>query len=96
MRVGSPVGTDDQPPPFSNPLVWWKAHAKELPLLSELAKRFLCIPATSAPSERVFSIAGLTIAKTRAAFLPEHANDLIFLHDSWDFAEKFCAAQQNN
>ena len=93
MRVDSPVGTDDQPPPFSNPLVWWKAHAKELPLLSELAKRFLCIQQLQHHLSEYFR---LTIAKTRAALLPEHANDLIFLHDSWDFAEKFCAAQQNN
>jgi hypothetical protein len=62
MHFDYAVGPDDQPPPFSNYLVWWKAHSKELPLLSELAKSFfLCIPSISAPSDRVFSIAGLAI-----------------------------------
>lgn len=72
---------------FSNPLLWWKLHSKMLPLLSTLARRILCTPATSAPSERVFSAAGLTIAKCRASLHPQHASELIFLHDSWEFAE---------
>ena len=73
---------------FSNPLLWWKIHRGVLPLLSTLARRTLCIPATSAPSERVFSTAGLTIAKCRASIQPQHASELIFLHDSWPFAEE--------
>ena len=72
----------------TNPLVWWKAHARKFPLISTVAKRFLCIPATSAPAERVFSVAGLAISKLRSSLLPEFANDLIFLHDSWAIAEK--------
>lgn len=64
---------------FSNPLLWWKMQQKMLPLLSTLARRILCIPATSAPSERVFSTAGLTIAKCRASLQPQNASDLIFL-----------------
>ena len=55
---------------------------------SILARRTLCIPATSAPSERVFSVAGLTISKCRTSIQPQHASDLIFLHDSWPLAEE--------
>ena len=32
----------------NNPLLWWKVHAPELPQLARLARRVLCIPATSA------------------------------------------------
>jgi hAT family C-terminal dimerisation region len=43
---------------FSNPLISLKMHQILLPLLSTLASRILCIPATSATSKRVFSTAG--------------------------------------
>ena len=72
----------------SDPLAWWQIHEKTLPVLSILARRLLCIPATSAPSERVFSVAGLTISKCRTSILPQNASDLIFLHDSWQLAEE--------
>jgi hypothetical protein len=56
-----------------------------------LASRVLCIPATSAPSEHVFSTAGLTIAKDQARLASKAANELFFLHDAlpafWKFHE---------
>jgi hypothetical protein len=66
---------------FNCPLTWWKYNEHKYRLLSILASR-LCIPATSAPSERVFSAAGLTIAKDRARLASDTANELIFLHDA--------------
>lgn len=67
---------------FNCPLTWWKYNERKYKLLSILAARLLCIPATSAPSERVFSVAGLTIAKDRARLASDTANELIFLHDA--------------
>ena len=54
--------------------------------------KILCIPATSAPVERLFSTAGLTIANDRARLLPDLAEDIIFLHDVWPVIDKFVAA----
>ena len=68
---------------LNNPLEWWKVRCHKLPILSLLARRSLCVPATSAPSERLFSTAGLTVANARAGLLPDNAADLIFLHEAW-------------
>lgn len=42
-------------------LTFWKEKSAALPILTRLARKGLSIPATSTPSERVFSVAGLTI-----------------------------------
>ncbi|KAI4810851.1 hypothetical protein KUCAC02_013779 [Chaenocephalus aceratus] len=63
-----------------DPLVWWKEHQYEYPLLSHLAKRYLCIPGTSVSSERVFSTAGDIVTAQRSALLPEHVDQIIFLN----------------
>jgi hypothetical protein len=67
---------------FTDPLEWWRLKQTQFPLLSKLAVKYLAIPATSAPSERVFSTAGLTIASERAKLDPKGAGDLVFLHDA--------------
>ncbi len=41
-----------------NPLKWWQRNEQELPLLSQLAKGYLAIQASSYPLERLFSKAG--------------------------------------
>ena len=66
---------------FCCPLQWWRQHHCRFPYISKLALKVLAIPATSAPSERVFSTAGLTIAKDRARLESDRANELVFLHD---------------
>jgi hypothetical protein len=96
MRVKETV-TDaqgNQRQVLNNPLEWWKLRRRELPTLAALARRTLCVPATSAPSERLFSTAGLTIANDRASLLPDNAADLIFLHDAWPLMEEHIASKR--
>lgn len=59
-------------------LQWWKKQM-DLPLLSALAKSYLSIPATSVPSERVFSTAGDIVTAQRSLLHPDHVDQLIFL-----------------
>jgi hypothetical protein len=63
-------------------LQWWRMQTDTFPRLSVLAKGILAIPATSAPSERVFSIAGLTIQAKRSRLAPAKVNRIVFVHDN--------------
>lgn len=62
-----------------NPLDWWREHHRIYPRLSKLAKKYLAIPATSAPSERVFSTGGNVVTCLRSSLKPENVNRLVFL-----------------
>jgi hAT family C-terminal dimerisation region len=73
---------------YIDPLAWWKGHRETIPVLCQIARKILCIPATSAPSERVFSVTGLTISKLRSRLDCENASCLIFLGDNWDLSEQ--------
>jgi len=63
-------------------LHWWKTQRETFPKLSQLAQCILAVPATSAPSERVFSIAGLVIQAKRSSLAPENVNKIIFIHNN--------------
>jgi hypothetical protein len=65
----------------------------QYPILSKIASKILAIPATSAPSERVFSVAGITIAKERSRLDPTNTGDLVFLHNALPAIEKYEAGQ---
>ncbi|KAM8732386.1 E3 SUMO-protein ligase ZBED1-like [Acanthopagrus schlegelii] len=61
------------------PLKWWQQHCSQYPLLSHLAKACLSVPATSVPSERIFSTAGDIVNAQRSQLLPDNVDMLIFL-----------------
>jgi hypothetical protein len=84
----------DQTIHISKPLHWWKMNQRRFPTLAVLARKWLCISATSASSKRVFSHAGLTIAKDRAGLLPYNAAVLIFLHDTWPMVLAYAKAKR--
>ena len=49
-----------------SPLQYWKEQMNEYPVLSQVARRLLCISASSAQSERDFSSVGHTITDARS------------------------------
>ena len=55
------------PVKHSSPMIFWRENASEFPLLSEVARRVLCI---SAQSEKDFYSVGRTIADAHARLSP--------------------------
>ena len=70
--------------PQSQPDVQWKALESEFPRLALLARRFLSIPPTSAPSERVWSRFGRVISKQSSTIDSTIAAQIMFLCDNED------------
>ncbi|KAK0144041.1 Zinc finger BED domain-containing protein 1 [Merluccius polli] len=63
----------------ADPLDWWRCHQTNFPRIAKLARQYLCIPATSAPSERTFSTGGNIVTCHRAALKPDAVDRLVFL-----------------
>ena len=66
-------------PTDTDVLQWWKLRQSRYPTLANLAKYYLCVCATSVPSERIFSKSGYICNKHRNRLLPENVNILTFL-----------------
>ncbi|CAD6221714.1 GSCOCG00011629001-RA-CDS, partial [Cotesia congregata] len=71
-----------------NPLLWWKSKQHKYPILATYARRYLGVPSSSTPSERVFSTARNIISTKRSCLLPENANLLIFLYQNREIIEE--------
>jgi hypothetical protein len=69
-----------EPVHITEPFLWWMSHEKRFPNISVLAKKYLAIPATSVTSERIFSVAGLTVTNLRNALDPENVKEIIFVN----------------
>lgn len=63
-------------------LDFWKQHKYNFPKLYILQLKYLCIPATSVPSERVFLKAGLLTNKRRNRLSPKNLDYIIFLNSN--------------
>ena len=77
-----------EPSSTVDPLTWWRERAPTYPIISHLAKKYLAIPASSVPSERIFSLAGNIVTKKRANLKPENVDRLIFLHKNFHYCAK--------
>ncbi|KAI2658595.1 E3 SUMO-protein ligase ZBED1 [Labeo rohita] len=63
----------------ADPLMWWRDNESRFPLISKLARKYMCICATSTASERMFSTAGNIVTPVRCCLKPEKVNMLVFL-----------------
>lgn len=67
-----------------NILKWWSVNEFKFPMLAKLSRLIHSIPATSAPSERLFSSAGGTVTEKRSRLNPEILNSLLFLKSNME------------
>lgn len=65
-----------------NILKWWDDHKETYPKLNKIAMFIHSIPATSAPSERKFSLAGNVLNCLRSSLNPSKVEDLLLLHSN--------------
>ena len=62
-----------------NVLSWWKKNKNQFPHIFQFVRSNLHIPATSVPSERIFSLAGYIVRDRRSKILSRNVNKAIFL-----------------
>jgi len=63
-------------------LQFWLENRAVLPKLFAVFCQVLCVPASSAASERVFSTAGRLLEKRRTSLASGSVNSLLFLHSN--------------
>ncbi|KAK3907296.1 E3 SUMO-protein ligase ZBED1 [Frankliniella fusca] len=63
----------------TDPVRYWRRAAAQFPNLAAVARRHLATPATSVPSERLFSTAGYIASERRSRLKPSLLQALLFL-----------------
>ena len=66
--------------PTAKPLDWWKRHESGFPKVAYVARSVLYVPATSMPSERIFSTTGLLINKLSNRLASDLVDAIVFLN----------------
>ncbi|KFZ18867.1 hypothetical protein V501_00969, partial [Pseudogymnoascus sp. VKM F-4519 (FW-2642)] len=72
---------EPRPGPATDILKYWAAKQYQYPIIAAIARDHLAIPATSAPSERVFSNEADILTKRRNRLSPETLRYLLCLRD---------------
>ena len=72
-----------------NPLIWWKSNQMLYPTLAVLARKYLAVQATSAPSERIFSRASRIISNLRTSLDPDIAGKIFYVSENIGWYDRF-------
>ena len=63
----------------TDPLLWWREQCAKFPNVARLAARYLIVPASEAPSERIISLGNGTVTDNRARLNPHTVRELVFV-----------------
>ena len=84
-----PLEDDDGEGGYSDPLEWCKKNDDiKYELVAHLARLYLAIPATSAPSERIWSRAARILTLKRACLKEELVARMMFVRENIRFLRK--------
>lgn len=75
-------------PEEADVLAYWKFKECEFQTLSKIAQRYLSVPASSAPVERLFSVAGKSFRPDRCSLSDEVFHKLITVKSNWYLLNK--------
>ena len=70
-------------PTIENVLVFWSQRKEKYPYLFQIARIVLCTPASSVPSEELFSHSGYQIWDRRNKLNPLRVNKIMFLYENY-------------
>lgn len=59
---------------------YWKTNGRNFPTLQKIARKILCIQASSSASERNFSSAGFVLNARRSLLHPDNVDAILFIH----------------
>jgi len=79
-------------PTKTDVLAWCKANAQQYPVTCRLWRKWLAVPASSAPCERLFSTGGNVYTKKRASLDDETAEMIIFVHENMHLVRELLAS----
>ena len=63
-----------------NPVEYWRSNKENLMILFHVSLRVFCIPASSVPSEELFSAAGYSVWDRRNRIKPENVNKVLMVY----------------
>ena len=86
---GLPLRKENNKKEYHDPLKWWKDHESKYLVVAALAEIFLCIPASSAPSERIWSRTSLVLPCKRASMADDVASGMIFVKENVEILKKY-------
>ncbi len=75
--------------PKTNPFEWWNHNKQRFPILEILARKYLSIPATSVPSERLFSDAGNSMTNKQTRLSPKFFQEILFIKRNSKYLDIF-------
>ena len=74
---------------FTDPLKWWKKNETKYTTVAGLTKEYLATPATSAPSERVWSRVARVLTAKRSRLKEELVSRMMFVQENRKLLHKY-------